>query len=59
MYMCSAMVRRNQSAWPAGAPAVAWADGMNRGELRRAFRVVTEQHEFRLARWEELHGRID
>ena len=42
-----------------GAPALVWADGMSRGEVRRAVRLVTEQHAFLLARWEDIHGRVD
>jgi hypothetical protein len=40
-----------------GAPELVWADGMNRGDLRRAMRLVLEQQAFLLARWEEIHGR--
>lgn len=39
-----------------GLPGLVWADGMSRGEVRRAMRVVAEQQAFLLARWEELHG---
>jgi hypothetical protein len=42
-----------------GAPALVWADGMSRGEIRRAMRIVAEQQVTLLARWEELHGRTD
>ena len=42
-----------------GVPALVWADGMSRGEVRRAMRIVTEQQAFLLARWEEIHDRID
>ena len=38
------------------APILVWADGMTRGEIRRAMRVVTEQLEFLRQRWEDLHG---
>ncbi|HYI83613.1 MAG TPA: DUF4160 domain-containing protein [Acetobacteraceae bacterium] len=44
---------------PGGAPALVWADGMSRGEVRRALRLVAEQHAFLLARWEDIHGRVD
>jgi hypothetical protein len=42
-----------------GTPALIWADGMSRGEVRRAMRLVVEQQKFLLARWEEIHGRVD
>lgn len=44
---------------PDGAPALVWADGMTRGEVRRAVRLVAEQRAFLLARWEDIHGRTD
>lgn len=43
---------------PGGAPALVWADGMTRGEVRRAVRLVAEQRAFLLARWEDIHGRV-
>jgi hypothetical protein len=42
-----------------GAPELVWADGMGRGEVRRAMRIVTEEQASLLARWEEIHGRAD
>ena len=42
-----------------GAPALVWADGMNRGEVRRTMNVVAEQQAFLLGRWEDIHGRVD
>jgi uncharacterized protein DUF4160 len=42
-----------------GGPALVWADGMSRGEVRRAMRIVTEQQAFLLARWEEIHDQAD
>lgn len=42
-----------------GAPALIWAEGMGRGEVRRAMRVAIEQQPFLLARWEDIHGRAD
>ena len=39
-----------------GAPALVWADGMSRGKIRRAMRIVPEQHTALLARWEDIHG---
>ncbi len=44
---------------PDEAPALVWADGMTRGEVRRAVRLVAEQRAFLLARWEDIHGRVD
>ena len=44
---------------PGGAPALVWADGMTRGEVRRAVRLVAEQRAFLLSRWEDIHGRVD
>jgi len=41
------------------APALVWADGMSRGEVRRAMRTVVEQQAFLLARWRDIHGRPD
>ncbi len=40
-------------------PELVWAEGMTRGEVHRAMRVVVEQRTLLLARWETLHGRID
>lgn len=42
-----------------GAPNLAWADGMTRGEVRRSMWVVAEQLTFLLQRWEDIHGRAD
>ena len=39
-----------------GQPDLVWADGMTRGEVRRAMRVVAEQQAFLLRRWEDIHG---
>jgi hypothetical protein len=39
-----------------GGPHLVWADGMNRGEVRRAMRLVSEQRELLRARWREIHG---
>jgi hypothetical protein len=36
-----------------------WTDGMSRGEVRRALRIVTEEQAALLARREEIHGRAD
>jgi len=42
-----------------GIPELVWADGMTRGEVRRAMQVVVDEQELLLARWEDIHGRID
>ena len=42
-----------------GTPVLIWADGMSRGDIRRAMRLVVELQTFLLARWEEIHGRVD
>ncbi len=39
-----------------GFPNVVWADGMSRGELRRAIRIVQENFLLLAKRWEEIHG---
>lgn len=39
-----------------GAPDLVWSDGMTRGEVRRALRIVVEQQAMLLARWKEIHG---
>lgn len=44
---------------PDGSPGLVWADGMTRGEVRRAVCLVAEQRAFLLARWEDIHGRVD
>ncbi len=44
---------------PDGSPELVWADGMTRGEVRRAMRIVIGQQALLLARWEDIHGRID
>ena len=42
-----------------GAPELVWAEGMNRGEVRRAMRLVAEERADLLAHWERIHGRPD
>jgi hypothetical protein len=42
-----------------GAPDLIWVEGMSRGEVRRAMRMVTEPQALLLARWEDIHGRTD
>lgn len=40
-------------------PELVWAEGMTRGEVRRAMRVVAEAQMALLARWESIDGRIE
>ena len=42
-----------------GTPDLVWAEKMSRGEIRRAMQIVTEEQALLLARWENIHGRID
>jgi Domain of unknown function (DUF4160) len=42
-----------------GSPMLIWADGMSRGEVRRALRIVTDEQAALLARWEEIRGRAE
>ena len=42
-----------------GSPELVWADRMSRNDLRRAMRVVTERRNEMLAKWKEIHERID
>ena len=42
-----------------GVPELVWVDGMSRGDIRHAVRVVIEQQAFLLARWEDIHGRVE
>jgi hypothetical protein len=39
-----------------GDPDLVWVDRMKRNDVRRAMRMVTEQGEYLLARWREIHG---
>lgn len=39
-----------------GAPELVWVDGMKRGEVRRAMKIVVEQQNQLLARWRDIHG---
>ena len=41
---------------PDGLPALVWAEGMSRSEVRRAMAVVTTEHQRLLERWRELYG---
>jgi hypothetical protein len=40
-----------------GTPALIWTDGMTRGEVRRAMRIVVEQQTELRLQWERIHGR--
>jgi hypothetical protein len=39
-----------------GGVELVWTDGMTRGDVRRAMRVVIEERERLLARWRDIHG---
>ena len=39
-----------------GAPELVWVDGMKRGVVRRAMKMIMEQQEQLLIRWREIHG---
>ena len=39
-----------------GAPALVWAVGMTRADIRRAMRIVKERQAELLERWSEIHG---
>jgi len=41
---------------PHGEPELVWSIGMNRGEARKAFRLVREQQLALLRDWERIHG---
>lgn len=44
----------------AGAsPELVWADRMSRSDVRRAMRVANERRSEMLAKWKEIHERID
>jgi len=42
-----------------GLPALIWAEGMTRTEVRDAMRIVKAQQTLLLARWESIHGRLN
>lgn len=42
-----------------GGVELIWSDGMTRGEVRHAMRIVVEQQALLLDRWENIHGRLD
>lgn len=44
---------------PSGVAELVWVDGMSRGDVRRAMRLVIEHQAFLLARWEDIHGRVE
>lgn len=39
-----------------GAPEVVHVDGLKRGDLRKAMRIVAERRVYLLERWREFHG---
>ncbi len=39
-----------------GAPELVWADGMKRGDVRRAMEMVAELRDELLVKWKEIHG---
>ncbi len=41
---------------PDDRPQLVWAEGMSRGDIRRAMQIVDEQQAMLLVRWEEIHG---
>lgn len=42
-----------------GSPELVWADRMSRSDVRRAMRVANERRSEMLAKWKEIHERID
>ena len=42
-----------------GLPELIWSEDMTRAEVRRAMRIVTEQRDMLLDRWERIHGPLD
>lgn len=42
-----------------GVPGLVWAEGMSRGDVRRALMLVAEQRAYLLACWERIHGGRD
>lgn len=41
---------------PEGAPALVSADGMSRGEVRRAMRLVVDRQDWLRLQWSKIHG---
>lgn len=39
-----------------GEPELIWADGMKRGDIRKAMRIVEEQQDAFLESWRNIHG---
>jgi len=39
-----------------GEPELIWADGMKRGDIRKAMRIVEEQQDAFLESWSNIHG---
>ena len=40
----------------AGGPALVWADGLNRGEVRRAIQIVEDNCTAFIEEWRKIHG---
>lgn len=36
-------------------PELIWAEGMKRGDVRRAMKLAIERQDYFLARWKEIH----
>ncbi len=39
-----------------GLPELLWADGMKRGDIRRAMQIVSQAQDYFLTKWREIHG---
>ena len=39
-----------------GKPELVSADGITRGDIRKAVRIVSEQQSYLLMRWRDIHG---
>jgi len=39
-----------------GLPELVWAEGMKRGDVRRAMRIVSENKDAFMMRWRRIHG---
>jgi hypothetical protein len=39
-----------------GMPEIVTIEGMKRGDVRRAMRIVVEELDYLLARWRDIHG---
>lgn len=41
---------------PGSLPELVWCEGMERGEVRKAMKIVTERRSDLLVRWRKIHG---